>query len=194
MAPSWHGLTNPAVTFSALLIILFLTLLYPVSCQLSSIANGDGFFITYSGTVSGSWTPPSNSTCKAQTVSPEKGSYLFVGVYPSWDSNPFFFELEHLLSEGADSKLIRSRDSFLHSKRQFLTSDDLYNLDFASAGVHCQKDGKDCGYFEFNPYFQKLEFLDLHKASVERVPVNGTTGYRVQGDEKTWVANGTRDP
>ncbi|KAI4213080.1 MAG: hypothetical protein LQ351_004234 [Letrouitia transgressa] len=184
-------------TVSPVLVLLSIVLVSilpsPASGQLSSIADGDGFFISYSGIVSASWTPPPNTTCNPKIIGPEKNSHLYVGVYP-WDSNPFFFEIEHILSETADDKRVRPKRSFSPGKRQFLTSDDLYNLDFASAGVQCQKDGHECGYFEIDPDFRPLEFLDLKKASVERVPVNNQTGYRVQGDDKTWVANGTADP
>ncbi|KAL9610263.1 MAG: hypothetical protein Q9167_005034 [Letrouitia subvulpina] len=188
----WPELVSPVLTLSSIALLSILS--SPASGQLSSIADGDGFFISYSGTVSASWTPPPNTTCNPTIISSEKNSHLYVGVYPRWDSNPFFFEIEHLLSEGADDKRLRPRQSFSPVKRQYLTSDDLYNLDFASAGVKCEKDGHDCGYFEYNPNFVNLEFLDLKKASVERVPLDGHTGYRVQGDEKTWVANGTADP
>lgn len=185
-------LVRPVLTLLSIALVSILS--SPASGQLSSVADGDGFFIFYSGTVSASWTPPANSTCKPTTVSPEKNSHLYAGVYPRWDSNPFFFEIEHLLSEGADDRRLRPKRSFSPVKRQYLTSDDLYNLDFASAGVQCQKDGHDCGYFEYDPNFLNLEFLDLKKASVERVPVDGHMGYRVQGDDTTWVANGTADP
>ena len=79
-------------------------------------------------------------------------------------------------------------------KRQFiLTYDQLRNLYFESAAYACYKDGQSCGYIEFDPYYIATPLLDLKKATVQRLAVHNETGYRVFGDQTTWVSNGTED-
>ena len=127
-------------------------------------------------------------------------SYLFVGIYPQWDKNPFFFELEHDGNEsGGPFGRGKSKSRDLHPvlRRQFsYTLDDIYNLDFGSAGPVCEENGDLCrGYFySYGAGLFDLEYLDLSKASVQRATVGNSSGYQVQGNQTSWIANGTADP
>lgn len=72
------------------------------------------------------------------------------------------------------------------------TTDAIYNLEFATAWRVCIDDGNQCGL--------PVEMVDLNQASVAVVnpgrPISVTDAapyYVVNGDEKTWVSNGTVD-
>ncbi|KAF8060246.1 hypothetical protein FPV67DRAFT_1453361 [Lyophyllum atratum] len=134
-------------------------------------------YIFYNGTISGRFVhPPGQSSCPDYHLGPHALTSLFVGVNPPWDANPFFFDLYH----------ISSTESILY------TYDSIYNLEFTTAAYVCRKYGQPCGDVEFMPfYFLPVEMVNLKDAKVERVTVGAETGYRVRGDEKTWVGNGT---
>lgn len=60
------------------------------------------------------------------------------------------------------------------------------------------KNGQLCGSFVFSPwYYVAAEMLDLgigtgqSQAVVQRVQVDGTTGYKVSGDQTSFISNGT---
>lgn len=95
----------------------------------------------------------------------------------------------------SSSSLLSSTATNENEKRQFVytTYDQLYALNFASTYYVCQKDGRECGFVEADPYFVSAQMLNLSRASVSQVVVGSEKGYRVQGDEKTWVSNGTTE-
>ncbi|GLB33159.1 hypothetical protein LshimejAT787_0100440 [Lyophyllum shimeji] len=134
-------------------------------------------FIFYNGTISGRFVhPPGQSSCPDYHLGPHALTSLFVGVNPPWDDNPFFFDLYH----------ISSTDSLVN------TYDSIYNLEFTTAAYVCMKYDQPCGVVEFMPYwFLPVEMVNLTDTKVERVSVGAETGYRVRGDEKTWVGDGT---
>lgn len=135
-------------------------------------------YIAFNGTVSGTVTYD-NSDCTSPNYGPYVNSYLYVGVNPPWDTNPFFFELYHLASEG---------EGFL-----VLTEDRVYNLDFASSAYACwNDDGTPCQFFEYDYTFMPEKLLDLAKASVKKSTVEGEDGYEVSGSQDTYVKNETR--
>ncbi|KAF8055169.1 hypothetical protein FPV67DRAFT_1745338 [Lyophyllum atratum] len=133
-------------------------------------------YIFYNGTISGRFVhPPSQSSCPDYHLGPHALTSLFVGVNPPWDANPFFFDLYHISSEGLP-----------------YTYDSIYNLEFTTAAYVCRKYGQPCRSVEFMPFYHlPVEMVNLKNAKVERVTVGAETGYRVRGDEKTWVGNGT---
>ncbi|KAL8684887.1 MAG: hypothetical protein Q9218_008085, partial [Villophora microphyllina] len=163
-------------------------------------------FIRFNGSLSAHYTPPPalSSQCHEFDIDVERAATVYVGVYPLWDPNSFFFHIAHDHSEACAS--VDCPENYYHTnstsssldneKRQFLfqTRDQLYQLDFASTYYVCQKDSHECGTVEVNPYFVGAQPLDLSKASTERMQIGNETGYRVQGDEKTWVSNGTSEP
>jgi len=74
-------------------------------------------YIFFNGTITGTVNYPSSCSPSSESYGPYIRTYLYVGVNPPWDSNPFYFELYHLASEG---------DGFI-----VITEDYVYNLDFA---------------------------------------------------------------
>jgi len=193
---------------SCLYLFPILLALQPVlvASQFAVQSEANAAFIRYNGTVSGRYTFPSSlsSGCPDWIIPPELGSTLYVGAYPIWDKNPFFFDLWHLASgecDVVDCPFDYVNTSDVKTKRQFITftEDSLYNLQFVTAAYECMKDNKPCSdqdSFFIEPPFEywPIELADLTKASVERVDVDGEKGYHVQGDEKTWVGNGTITP
>lgn len=125
----------------------------------------------------------------------EKGTTLYVGVYPEWDPNPLFFEIQHIASE--DCNQVDCPFDYTPTKsrleRQFtiLTYDDLKNLQFSSAALLCQKSGQSCPTVTTDPDWLPVQGLDLSKAKI-----SGTAGqgYVVQGDESTWLDSNTLNP
>lgn len=192
-----------------------------VSAQSDLLNEANPIFIRFNGSLSAHYTPPPSlsSQCHEFSIVPLRASTVYVGMYPDWDLNPFFFHISHGHSEdcspadcpwdyydtGSHSRarsLSHSSWSSLPSptpndneKRQFFytTYDQLYGLNFASTYYVCQKDGRDCDTVEVDPYYVSAQMLDLSRASVSQVEIGDEKGYRVQGDEKTWVSNGTTE-
>ncbi|KAF2012517.1 hypothetical protein BU24DRAFT_494510 [Aaosphaeria arxii CBS 175.79] len=148
-----------------------------ISRVTSSIEENGSQYLGFNGTISAKTTYPSSGSCD-ETFGPFAKSYFYVGLNPPWDSNPFFFELYHLASEGSGGPVT-------------FTKDDVYNLDFGSSGYVCYSEGKPCGYFETVWYYQSEILLDLTKAAVKKTKVGNEDGYEISGDQKTYLKNET---
>lgn len=142
-------------------------------------------FINFTGTVSAStsWSSDFQNQkipCTDRTTAAYSKSYLYVGLNPPWDPNPFYFELYHFASDSSGGIV-----SF--------TDDDVYNLDFTTAGLACMglSSGKPCASFQYGYYYQQIQNIDLTKAKISQTDVNGQSGYSVTGDVGTWVGNGS---
>jgi hypothetical protein len=193
---------------SRFLSTLYLLLVFQPLLALSQFAvqdEAEAAYIRYNGTVSGSFSfPPAlKPNCPDWTFPKQAGSDLYVGAYPSWDKNSFFFNLYHLSSGECDQTdcPFNYAPTNATRKRQFITftEDSIFNLQFTSAAYECFKDNKPCSQQDsfiiaWPFYYVPLELLDLDKAEVKRVDVGGEKGYHVEGDEKTWVGNGTWTP
>ena len=67
-----------------------------------------------------------------------------------------------------------------------------YRLNFKSAAFVCHEGGKKCGSLESWPwYYVQSEMVDLSEVVVTREKGEGGGFYRVEGDEKAFVSNGT---
>ena len=199
---------GPAMLSSHPLHLLFLLIYIPslIVSQSDLLDEANPIFIRFNGSLSAHFTPsPSlSSQCHSFNIIPVRASTIYVGIYPDWDPNPFFFQISHGHSEDcapADCpweyyhpSLRRKRAAAPREKRQgfvFDTYDQLYQLDFASTYYVCEKDGELCGSVEWDPSYIGARMLDLRLASVRRVAVGDEMGYTVQGDERTWVSNST---
>ena len=152
----------------------------------SDLDESRAVYIRYNGSVSAQYTKPG---CGSLSIPPERGSTLYVGVYPLWDSNPLFFDLQHTVSE--DCNQIDCPFDYSGSGVQKIawSYDGLQYLFFRSADYVCYKDGVACGSgVTVNPYYVHTQLLDLEKATISRVDEES---YVVHGDEKTWVSNDT---
>ncbi|OCK89737.1 uncharacterized protein K441DRAFT_680971 [Cenococcum geophilum 1.58] len=106
-----------------------------------------------------------NKYCSQQALGPFAQSYLYVGVNPPWDSNPFFFEPYHLTSG-------------LNSGFFTFANDSIYNLDFTAAAYACwADDGTPCGLIKFDYHFVGEELLNLNMSKIEKVKVGQEDGY-----------------
>ena len=157
----------------------------------SDLDESRAVYIRYNGSVSAQYTKPG---CGSLSIPAERSSTLYVGVYPLWDSNPFFFNLVHTVSEDC----IQIDCPFDYSSTGSGTQkvawsyDDLQYLFFRSADYVCYKDGMACSSgVTMNPYYVRTQLLDLGKAIISRVDEES---YVVRGDEKTWVSNDTMIP
>jgi len=135
-------------------------------------------YIFFNGIITGTANYPSPCSPLSASYGPYPLAYLYVGVNPPWDSNPFYFELYHLASEG---------DGYI-----VFTQDFVYNLDFASAIYACYSStGSECEFLTFNPQFRVEEKLDLTKATVSAGQVGGEAGYTVAGNSQSYVGKST---
>lgn len=117
--------------------------------------------------------PACNGT--GSRLGPSSSSFLWVGINPVWDRNPFFFELYHLQSE---------------LNRTDFAKDLVSDLDFASAAYACYAGGKPCGPAEPKPQYMGEHKLNLTLAKTVKTRMPGTAedGYSVSGADNTWVA------
>jgi hypothetical protein len=163
-------------------LALLLTIAQASHVRDSEDENGSQFLI-FNGSVSASVTYPSDiqDVCEARTLGPYLKSYLYVGLNPSWDTNPFFFELFHRASDSTGTLL------------GGLTEDLVYNLDFASSAYACWRNsGKPCSWYETQWHYQPEILLDLTKANVKTVTTgSGEEGYEITGDETSYIKNET---
>ena len=163
-------------------LILTLTCLQLVAASYATEDEAGSQYLAFNGTISATVSYPTetdNKYCSQQALGPFAQSYIYVGVNPPWDSNPFFFELYHLAS-GLNSGIIT------------LTDDSIYNLDFTTAAYACwADDGTPCGSIEFDYHFVGEELLNLNKSKVEKVKVGQEDGYNVSGDQTSWVNSTT---
>jgi len=115
-------------------------------------------------------------------------------VHPSWDPNPFFFEVYHEASTSCgfeDSDCVY----IVPTKRQIIwTDDEIYNLDFTTAAEACYSGGKPCGTAETNWYYALAQTFDFSRASISQTQISGETGYSVVFPNTSWVSNGTIVP
>jgi len=155
----------------------------------------EAFYIEYEGNVSATYTLLSNPNC-TYDLGPQNTSFLYIGAHATWDSNPFFFELYHDTSVscglfGGKCTNLRKRDE----KQQVVyTTDEIFNLDFVTAGRVCYKDGQACGSTAVNPYYVADEVINLHEANVTRMQYADGLGYSVLLDKGAWSGNGTITP
>ena len=143
-------------------------------------------YIRYNGSVSAQYNKPG---CGHVNIPAERGSTLYVGVYPLWDSNPLFFNLVHTVSE--DCNQINCPFDYSptesESHKAALSYDGLQYLFFQSADYVCYKDGMACGSgVTVDPYYVRTQLLDLQRAAISRVDKES---YVVHGDEKSWISN-----
>jgi len=162
-------------------LILTLTCLQLVAASPYATEDEAGAqYLAFDGTISATVSYPTetnNKYCSQQALGPFVQSYLYVGVNPPWDSNPFFFELYHLNSD-------------LNSG--LFTNDSIYNLDFTTAAYACwADDGTHCGFIEYDYHFVAEELLNLNMSKVEKVKVGQEDGYNVSGDQTSWVNSTT---
>ncbi|KAM7196689.1 hypothetical protein V8F33_006029 [Rhypophila sp. PSN 637] len=157
-----------------------------VSAVSYSEDEGGTQFIYYNGSISGSFVHNKNHNigddCGENGVyyftSGKDTSYMHIGVNPPWDENPLYFSLRSTSNAGALS-------SFTFTSTYFL----------------CFKDGDRCGMFELSPwYYVVARQLNLSAASISTVsggvPIaKDDTGpfYTVEGDESTWISDGTTE-
>ena len=164
-------------------LILTLTCLQLVVASSYATENEAGSqYLAFNGTISATVSYPTETdskSCPQQVLGPYVQSYLYVGVNPPWDSNPFFFELYHLASK-PDPGFIT------------FTDDSIYNLDFTTAAYACwADDGTPCGLIELDYHFVAEELLNLNMSKVEKVKVGQEDGYNVSGDQTSCVKNTT---
>ncbi|KAF2679576.1 hypothetical protein K458DRAFT_460738 [Lentithecium fluviatile CBS 122367] len=138
-------------------------------------------YLGFNGTVSGSVTYANpTDTCESKTIEPLVNAYIYVGVNPEWDTNPFYFEIYHLTSDYEVSRFVT------------FTDDDIFNLEFASSAYACWgRSSEPCGALQYNPVWEPEIMLDLKKASLKRVDLEGGQGYEITGDEATYMKNET---
>ena len=157
------------------------------ACEIlnSDLDESRAVYIRYNGSISAQYTKPG---CGSLSIPAEKASTLYVGVYPLWDSNPLFFDLQHTVSE--DCNQVDCPFDYSQGAQKIAWSyDDLQYLYFRSADYACYKDGEICGSgVTVNPYYVQTQLLDLEKATINRVDEGS---YLVHGDEKSWVSNDT---
>jgi len=82
-------------------LILTLTCLQLVATSYATEDEAGSQYLAFNGTISANRVLPTetdNKYCSQQALGPFAQSYIYVGVNPPWDNNPFFFELYHLTS------------------------------------------------------------------------------------------------
>jgi hypothetical protein len=92
-------------------------------------------------------------------------------VNPKWDTNSWFSELYHSVSESEG----------------IFTNDTIRELDFASAVDSCWVGNEQCGLFNFDPTFLGETVLNLTKADVKEMTLGGNPGYVVTGDSSSFI-------
>lgn len=198
---------------TSILSLLLLGLLPPFATPIPYIPiTASVPYIRYNGSIAATYIPPISLTnCSATSTNPYRGSDLFVGAFPVLDTNPFFFQLEHIASNHCEQEECpfdysdwSSNDNIgngtsgsrTQEKRQFtvLTYDKLRNVAFSSAAYVCLKEDGECSTSQGDSGYGITEALDLTKAQVEKVDdIQGQKGYSVRGDEKTWAKNNTSE-
>lgn len=168
------------------LLLLHLSFyLIPAFCQWASESEAGGRYIAYEGIISGVFkhTPQQVARgCPDYPLGPHNRTSLYIGKY-SWDINPFFFELYRVTTESRGGGII-------------YTDDSIFNLDFKSSAYVCMKDNHTCGFIELSPwYFVGAEVLNLGNgtghATSQQTQINSEIGYVIQGDERSYIGNGT---
>ncbi|KAF2462738.1 uncharacterized protein BDR25DRAFT_363580 [Lindgomyces ingoldianus] len=164
-----------------LLLHLLPRLIYAISY---SILEGGTQFITYNGSISGTFTSASNSSCGTGPpfyFDNLVNTSLRIGVNPPWDTNPFFFEFAH---DGNNWQILES-------------DQPVYLKDISASTRSAAKDGRRCGTYENSPwYYVSAEIVNLSAATITITTsvLQGTKDpvplYVVEGDEKTWISNG----
>ena len=119
-------------------------------------------------------------TCSEEFSSgPHPRSHLYVGVNPPWDTNPFFFELHHLVSDDCDTFFCNTNDSIM-------------NLYFASAAYECFTSGDElCVLYSRGQYKPKV-YLDLNnpgRTQIQQTQVGGLPGYAIKGGSASWIGD-----
>jgi hypothetical protein len=174
----------PSLSTFLLTPLLISLHLLPASAQNAAYYESGAQYILFSGNITGTVTYPSTPSCPEKALGSYDRTSLYVGVNPPWDTNPFFFELYHLASDGEGIFV--------------LTNDLIYNLDFSSAAWECYKGGEPCtGFFIEDPDYVPVVYLDMSVsnsgAKYETAEVGNENGYTVTGGAGTWVGNDTGD-
>jgi hypothetical protein len=168
----------------ALFLELF-TLPSTVSAQQALNRYASAEYILYKGKLTGQYEHPPDMVarnCPNYSIGPFDGAALYVGKYPSWDLNPYFFEL---YLYGSSSRNMPSPKPAWVEK-----------LSFKTTGLLCYKDGQRCASVVLWPWEDiPFRLLDLTNeeghAVTERVTVGSSMGYKVQGNEKSFLGDGT---
>ena len=155
------------------------------ACKAAQFPQGSQY-IRFSGTVNAkvNWeqeivpagTDHTTESCfQVWTAGPHVRSDLCVGVNPPWDKNPFFFELNHLISHDCGF--------FCQS------SDQITNLYFASASYECYRGDTLCIPLLRGDHYEPKMYLDLNsgRAQSQQTQVGGQPGYSVKGGPDSWI-------
>lgn len=186
---------------TTLLLLLVALALLPTTQSIAYYAATQ--FITYRGTLSGTFTSSTSSRSSRSPSNCSSPSYHFtslpnttvqIGQNPPWDHNPFYFNIDRPGNE------IPSTSSHPCYLPYGCTNDPIFNLFLESAAFACFRveDGKPCGTIEFDDYyFVPVEILDLNLSSISAIEMEGPgkegtgKGYAVSGNRSSFVSNGT---
>lgn len=139
-------------------------------------------YISFIGNISGSVTYSPQYSCPARDLGSYARTYLYVGLNPPWDSNPFFFGLYHLASDTSGFGF---------------TKDAIYNLDFSSAAYECYNGDKPCASFIPYPTYVPQVYLDLTgkgngTSNITKVRLGDEDGYAIWG-ANNWIGSSGGD-
>ncbi|KAF7121818.1 hypothetical protein CNMCM5793_009371 [Aspergillus hiratsukae] len=160
--------------------LLSLFALFPLS--LSNFFDGGTQFIAYNGTIAGQFKHPASAPpdCPTYYFDSLRNSFIFVGVNPPWDTNPFYFGIQHDGEEVDD-------DSY-RCKVNSCTADPIYSLVFDSAASLCFSSlGYQCSDFTLGYHQAPQKYLNLNKATTVQYDWGDAgKGYSVAGDQSTF--------
>ncbi|KAE9374016.1 hypothetical protein N431DRAFT_454827 [Stipitochalara longipes BDJ] len=165
-------------------IISFLFLL-----RLHTLAVAQTQFITYNGSITGSYGPgPSSlSNCSTYYIPPIVNASFLAGVNPPWDTNPYYFSFEH------SGNVVNGQGCY---DPFGCTNDSIWDLGFITADSECiDFAGNGCnGLYQVGDFYYKgIEYLNLNHATVTPIQQAGLPGYSVTGDQSTFVNQSTEN-
>ncbi|KAK6332293.1 hypothetical protein TWF696_003013 [Orbilia brochopaga] len=142
--------------------------------------------IAYEGDISVTWRTVTRSghDCTLR-LGPQNHSWFYVGVHPSWDLNPLFFEISHVSSVVCGLTGGQCVDYEGGGERRrgetVYTNDEIYNLDFASSVGVVGRDGT----------VEGRRVVDFGRAEVVSASKDGgEEGYLVRFGRESWLEVG----
>ncbi|KAJ5658439.1 uncharacterized protein N7484_002088 [Penicillium longicatenatum] len=170
-----------------ILILISLFTLYTLS--LADLDESGTQFISYNGSISGTFKHSEQfPDCPTPTYyfSSLENALVKVGANPPWDTNPFYFNIQH---NGQQVSTYDS-DEYCFSLGG-CTYDSIYNLFLETAWYRClADDGSSCEFIEWDYYFEPVEILDLNLATTASIgDGNEEKGYSTIGDQSSFVKN-----
>ncbi|KAF3941801.1 hypothetical protein ABW19_dt0206274 [Dactylella cylindrospora] len=171
-------------------IIPFLSLLAFAKDPYVYFYRNNNAHIAYKGDVSVTWenTGRAGQACTFE-LGPQNHSWFYVGVHPSWDPNPYFFEVNHAASVSCSITGDNCVD-IDEAEGSFFTwtTDEIYNLNYYSSAFVLDSSRGRYGVYE------PQRTVDFEEATYTKTRLDGERGYRIELGDSSWSTNHTDAP